>query len=237
MERFTTNFVFPTRGKDVSDEALSKASEEIATETEKLLTELRVELNKLRRDPGLNALGLKAKSMERVQATAERVSEMIQTRRDKLRTALDQMEGKALAPQVRLTIPPGADPADWRQAEAEARTKLYDLDPVQRRRVYEKAIRDGDRQTVRAIELAPTAFPLVDAEVLDQGRHLWAETHHADTYELIRQQRSTMETLATTGKIAASALSEMAGGTHVGPDPLADRLKAASKWVKKAVGA
>jgi hypothetical protein len=54
--------------------------------------------------------------------------------------------------------------------ERELRDRLLGLKDYERRELYLKAVESGDMELVRAVELAPTSFPVIDAATIAEVR-------------------------------------------------------------------
>lgn len=150
-------------------------------------------------------------------ATAERITALLDATLAPIHRTVEAAEHELLSPGFRHAIPSGAAADDWRASEAEARGQIRALDPLERETLYIEAARRGDRQTLRAFELAPSAFPLVSEEKVAEAAELFAAAVAPDRYRALSEARTVRAFIEGNVVRASEALRGLTGTVRVDP--------------------
>lgn len=208
-----TSYGAPAELPGIDNEELRELYAEAVQEPEKLLARAREKIAEIDRDSRLSGLGKQQAKSELVALVSGAIRDPLKKKIEQLENAIPTHEAHLFAPQVRHRLPGDVDPEDARWAEREARDLLREMDPNDRKIAYLEACRNGDVQTVRAVELAPSIAPIVTPETLEEGRDLFARQHDPERYQILQQQRRVVSGLKYVDRAASEALEELAG-TH-----------------------
>lgn len=205
---YTREFVLPRRPEGMNESGTAQVAK-LADLLESELNGLRERLGEIRRDMKPEA---QAGAVTRAAAkTAEKIAALQQAYIPSAEKAVSSLEAALLSPAVRHAIPSGVDPADWRAAEAELRALVRDKDPLEIETLYRDAAGRGDRQTMRALELGPSALPLISEELRAEGAELFAEATAPEKYEKLRQARYLRDTLTGNIRNAGGGFRRLTG--------------------------
>lgn len=194
MSQFTPAYLFVRDLPDLEDPDLRELLADTADAMEEVLSGHQGALMALAENAHLTDEGKKVARRELSQKTAGSLV-TVKAVLDRLEAAVKQSEADLLNPHVRRRVPDGIDPDDARQMESESRTLLRELDHLDVEALYMAAAQDGDTITVRAIELAPPAFPLVGEAALEKGARAFAQQADPDGYALLQQQQAVLTSL------------------------------------------
>lgn len=222
----TPRFLFPRLVEGVEDEELAATAVTFADGLEARLVEVQKRVREIQRDMREAA---RWPHLARVAVEeAETLTAAVEVTLGPLRRRVEEAEAELLSPAFRHRLPDGVDRADWLAAEAETRRIVRDLDPLETVDLYLRAAREGDRQTVRALELAPTAFPLVTEEQLQQGAELFAGAVEPEKMAALAQARRTRDAVQVSGNRALAELQRLTDRS-TRPDPVRDQARASGE--------
>lgn len=206
----TARYLIPLQPVDVDDPDLLSAAETFANEVEATLLDFEAERQRIRRDRGLTdePEGRPARIHAAAQKAAQQLQLLAEVRIPKLQKAVEQ-GGAYLSETYRHRLPETVNADDWRASEREARERLAEMDDFKRETLYLEAARRGDRQTVRAVELAPNAFPLVSDGTKAKAAELFAAATWPKEWRLREQQQNTLTTMQFALNTGATALGKM----------------------------
>lgn len=212
----TRDFVIPRRPDGLGDKGMAVVST-LSDELEDTLGALRERMGEIQVDfrPGAQAREISRAAA----AAAERITALGEAQLRPVAASVERAEAELFAPAFRHRIPAGVDPEDWRFAEVEARAHLREMDPIERQALYLEAARSGDRQTVRAFELAPAVAPLVTKEEIAEAAALFAEAVAPERYRALEEARYLRDSIEGSMALATEGFRRMTG--LMANDPIA----------------
>lgn len=144
-----------------------------------------------------------------------------------VRQAVERAE-PILTAQHRHRLPDGMDRAGVAQMEGEIRTRALGMTPTQRAEMYTAACKANDVLTVRALELAPPSFGLLDADTVAEGAELHAAARAPREFQSLQERRATLAAMEAdynravrTFATAATAAVQLLGGPDAQPQEAA----------------
>jgi hypothetical protein len=149
-----------------------------------------------------------------VRAARERAREVLKPQEEiveRYRARIADIETRAIPPRQKRT----ANDLPDLLIEQEIRQRVKGQDALQLLPMYLSAIERGDDQFCRALEEAPAAFPLLTAEMLEQGRGV--KLAKCPDAELLAQLREELDIHTAVLQAAARDLAT-AGDAVVPPD-------------------
>lgn len=198
----------------LTDEGLAGMLADTATSADATLSAFAKKTEELKDDPTLSDEGRAQERAELGRLHAETLHARKTEALERLERAIDRNEGKLFAKRG-FGIPDTADPEEYRAQEREARALFREMldagDEIKVKAKLMEAARAGDLQTMRVFIAAPSAFPLVPENTLEEAIRAYAEATQPETFREWEQQNTARTMIEDNYRRAWKNLERMAG--------------------------